>query len=271
MPKRKSSAHADRAHSELPPSSSDKWLNCWNWKSTNAQHVERYGTSPSSAAAEEGTAAHEKFEAHLTSKSFRPASQMAPAKKVQTGGVKPLVLDVDDADYDDLIPCIEWVQDQPGVLYPETHLDYGAFFGYEGLTGTGDVTLVEDHRLTIADLKFGRMLVEVADADGRPNPQLMCYLLGAVHRYGRRDEYRIVILQPRAWHKDGPIREFTVTAAALEIFIFDVEEAIKANYSGKHSCTTGPWCRKFCDALPSCRAVVEAGRQLLRDNPPEDK
>lgn len=262
--------HKARAHAELPPSSSDKWMNCFGWRTTVNQHYDAYGRPPSSAAAEEGTAAHEKFERHLLGLISTQGQEHVPEELNRELFVRAVrdtrPITEDDDEFDHLQECIEWIEKQPGSMLPETRLDFGEHLGYVGLTGTVDVTLVTEDTLTIADLKYGKVLVEVLARLGRPNTQLMCYLVGAINRFGPRERYRIVILQPRAWHKDGPIREHWVTKAELAIFLFDLENAIEASYKGG-PCTPGPWCRHYCDALASCRAVVLAARQRLRDNP----
>jgi hypothetical protein len=242
--------HSSRGHSDLPPSSADKWMMCFGWLATVRQHRARFGRAPSSAAADEGTRAHEKMELHLQ-----------PRSVLGTEGV-PLT-DADD-EYDDLLPCLEWVEQQPGELHLETRVDVGAQFGYVGLTGTMDIVLVEPDRITVADLKYGRGLVEV-----KGNHQLMNYLVGVVDRFGSRQEYRLVILQPRAWHPDGSIREHTVSHAELEVYKFDLENAIEANYRGGQ-CNPGDHCRKYCEALSSCKAVAQVGRRRLAETPIEE-
>lgn len=255
--------HAQRAHSELPPSSADKWIECHGWRKTVRQHIQLYGVPEAGYAAEEGTRAHEKLERHLLTLPALKAPPGKPAKEWAAYlGASRRELDPDDSEYDHLVECVEWIERQPGHLYSEARLDFGEGFGYVGLTGTVDVALVEPDRLTIADLKYGRMLVEVRDSNGRLNPQLMTYLVAAINRFGKRDRYRLAILQPRAYHEDGPIRVVEVSPAELEVFLFDLERAIDANYNdGAHE--PGDHCRKFCTAMPTCRARIMADRARL--------
>lgn len=257
--------HSSRSHSDLPPSSADKWLECWNWLYTNGQHIERFGEPPTSDAALEGTEAHEVLEtllrgSDIVAPEFRlPKTKVGRAKRGEA---------YDHEHYSDLEEVLDYITSRPGKLYPEARLDYGRRWGYANLTGTVDVCLVEEDRITILDLKFGRMVVEV-DKDGIPNPQLMCYLLGAIEEHGERPNYEIGILQPRAYHKLGPIRTRAVTPAEVLIFDFDAERAIQANYAGTHECTPGDHCRKFCNALPSCGAVRKLALKLMAEAPLE--
>ncbi len=209
------------AHSELPPSSSDKWLKCHAWRRLT------HGIEDvSSAAAEEGTRAHTAFERHLT-----------------------LGEPIPDEFYDYLTPCVEWVQDQPGLLYCEERVDFGAWAGFVDLTGTSDLIIVDNDMLTIGDLKYGRGVVEVKST------QLMCYLVGAIEKFGLKPVYRLAILQPRAWHMDGTIRELLVYPDEVEVFKEYLAEAMRANYDPRSVATPGEHCQHFCKALGSCKAV----------------
>lgn len=249
--------HSTRRHADLPPSSADKWLRCWGWLRTVAAHREKFGVAPSSAAADEGTRAHERMEAFLQA---HPNLANAP-----TSPKTPKWLEgFGDEDHDeDLLPVLEWIEAQPGKLYSETRVDFGEAHGFVGLGGTVDLVFDEPDRLTIADLKFGRGLVEV-----KRNPQLMTYLAGARDLFGSRSSYRLVILQPRAWHPDGIIREYTVSHSEFTVFVDEMLTAIEANYNGGE-CDPGDHCRNYCPALGSCRAVAMVARQRLAV--PEDE
>jgi hypothetical protein len=163
-----------------------------------------------------------------------------------------------DHEFDeDLVPIFEWTQDQPGDLYVETQLDIGSALGFVDITGTADLIFVENDRLTVGDLKYGRGVVEATR-----NKQLMTYLFGAIQRFGPRPSYRVVVLQPRAWHPDGPIRSYTVTEAEMDVFAFELERAIEENY-GNGQCHPGDHCRNYCEAFGSCRAAALASRRRL--------
>src|SRR5690606_40373245 len=174
------------AHSDLPPSSSDKWLNCHAWF-----RLTRGLESKSSPAAEEGTLAHHHFEEHLS-------------------GIQGLDMLDNEEMQDALLSCAEWVEDQveevDGELHTELRVDFGEKFGYVGLTGTADVIVASEQELLVADLKYGVRPVEAEE-----NTQLLTYLVGAIHRFGPRQSYRVAILQPRGRHAKGPIRVWRVS------------------------------------------------------------
>jgi hypothetical protein len=233
------------AHSELPPSSSDKWIKCFGWLKAN-----RGIESKTSAAAEEGTLAHEHFE-----KALKGELDLAELENAEM------------SDY--LQSCVDWVDyeaEKMGALYQhaETRVDFGSKFGYVGLTGTADLILVSDDEILIGDLKYGRGLVEA-----KGNTQMLTYLVGAVEMFGPRKQYTLAILQPRGNHFDGPIRTATVTPDELKEFEAVLEKAIAMNYAdGPY--TVGAHCRNYCAAIGKCRAVAAHSLRLFQANPIEE-
>lgn len=229
------------SHSELPPSSSDKWMKCPAWRRLN-HGIE----DETSEAAEEGTLAHWWLEKALL-------------------GEKDLSELDNEEMYDHLQACKEFIE---GCGYPNIHVeekvDYGAEFGYVDLTGTADVIAFSDKKLVVMDLKYGRGLVEAHE-----NTQLLCYLVGAVAKHGKRKSYEVWILQPRAYHADGPYRKFSVTPQKLAAFRKKLEAAIKGNYDLMSEPVAGEHCFKWCKAMPRCRAAAKRSLSLFEDNPIE--
>jgi hypothetical protein len=225
-------------HSELPPSSADKWFHCHAWLRTT-----RPLPRTSSPAAEEGTRAHRYFEEHLR-------------------GERNLALIEEPEMFDYLSSCADWVESQveelQGALYVEERLDFGERFGYVGLTGTADVLVVSPDTILLGDLKYGAGPVEVEE-----NLQMLTYLVGAVHQYGPRSRYQLAILQPRAAHPNGRIRTWALSHDRLEAFASELERAIAGNYGGGPA-KVGGHCRKYCPALGCCPAVAEHVIRLYR-------
>ena len=236
----------EESHSELPPSSSDKWMECPAWF-----RLTRGLPNPSSAAADEGTHAHMLLSRHLK-------------------GESELRVNPDNDTYQNLMPIVEWVYEQAdrpkAIVHSEVKVDYGDKHGYVGLTGTADVVIVDPEWLMVADLKYGRGLVEVGN-----NTQLMIYLVGAVEKFGPRPVYRLAILQPRGDHFEGPIRMVDVTPDELAAFDLKLQEAVRKSYQRDYPAVLGPHCRKFCLALAVCPAVAELSIQLFRDNPVDEE
>lgn len=227
-------------HSELPPSSSDKWMVCHGWLQANRPYRSRKETS---AAAEEGTLAHSVLESLIK-------SRMASAPEAN-----PEILER-------MTALAETILAQDGVIHPETQVDFGDQFGFVNLFGTSDVIRITDELLEIADLKYGRGVVEVEG-----NTQLMMYLSGAVQKFGARSMYRITIYQPRAFHKDGYIRSVDVTPGQLEDFNLLLGKAIAGNYASKPEFTPGDHCRNYCSAMGSCKAAAKHSIRLFLETP----
>ena len=125
------------------------------------------------------------------------------------------------------------------VNMPEIHTD---------LWGTADAILIGKDTIEIIDLKTGKWAVE---AD---NPQMRIYALGALTRYGDDCTVQMTIVQPRGWHKDGPIRSYSISAINLVDWAYETlkpaadacfEEIPTYNYS-KDGCR---WCnaKDVCD------------------------
>lgn len=231
---------SDTEHSELPPSSSDKWMVCHGWLQANRPYRTKRETSDS---AEEGTLAHTVLDSliksHLAS---------APVSN-------PEILER-------MTALAHEILGQDGVKFSETRVDYGEQFGFVNLFGTSDIVRITDDMLEIADLKYGRVIVEV-----EANTQLMLYLSGAVQKFGRRPMYRLTIHQPRAFHKDGYTRSVDVTPEQLDDFNRLLEKAIAGNYASKPKFTPGDHCRNYCSAMGSCKAAAQHSIRLFLETP----
>lgn len=220
------------SHSELPPSSSDKWLVCHGWRQINLTIAHK----PSSEAAKEGTEAHEVLSEVILGK-----------KKLE---------DIEDEELFDSVALIHQIITNAKSLGVEVHseirVDFGKKFGFVDLEGTSDLVLVSEDRIEVLDFKYGKQLVEVDD-----NPQLLIYLVGAVEKFGPRSSYRLTIVQPRADHFKGPVRSFDLTPDYLAEFERKLETAITKSYKTPKDFVPGAHCRNYCNALAVCPAVRE--------------
>lgn len=125
---------------------------------------------------------------------------------------------------------------------------------HKGLYGTADCVLYDEKEmhLKVVDYKHGRGVgVEVVE-NGEPNCQLMFYGLGALHELKLKvRKVTLVIVQPRCYHQDGPVREIDVSPVDVLDFsfqlIFDAKETEKPDaplHAGDH-------CR-WCPASHKC-------------------
>lgn len=119
-----------------------------------------------------------------------------------------------------------------------------------------------DKILSVYDAKFGRgEIVEVVRPNGKPNLQLAFYALGALHALERviasigiEIDVELVIVQPRAWHPQGPVRrevfgidEIMDVAAELVQAAHLAEQPNAPLIPGNH-CT-------FCRGAAECPAL----------------
>jgi len=233
-------------HARLGCSSAYRWMACPGSVAFEAQFPET-----TSAAAEEGTIAHELHEIAL-------------------------LLDVDAIDVLDLVEgssvemaeqvqiSLDYVREElaerPGAkILIEQRLDPGASIDREDLWGTADVVILDPKRaeIVVIDLKFGMTVV-----DAGTTPQLPLYALGAWRlAYETNGSFpvralRMVIAQPRAPHRDGPIRSVVRTPEEVDDFAIEVRAAAARTDDPNAPLVAGDHCG-FCRAAGACPAFAE--------------
>lgn len=125
---------------------------------------------------------------------------------------------------------------------------------HPGIFGTGDATVFDhaSHHLHVCDFKYGKGVA--VDADD--NPQLLLYAAGAARRHhnAQIEKLTMHIVQPRAPHALGPIRQYEIDL--LDLFEFEDRLAQAAAATDKPDApfAAGEWCR-FCPAQPVCPTV----------------
>jgi hypothetical protein len=127
--------------------------------------------------------------------------------------------------------------------------------------GTADcVRLGKDGVLCVYDAKFGRgKIVEVVQPNGKPNLQLAFYALGALNilpatLYDEITEIELVVIQPRAWHKDGPVRRQRFRVADIEAVGPVLVAAATLAKKLDAPLVPGDHC-EFCRAAGTCPAL----------------
>ena len=135
---------------------------------------------------------------------------------------------------------------------PELHPDFA---------GTADFAVVLDGTLNVVDYKHG--VGHVVEA--RRNPQLMYYAAGTLEKLDLWSEVksiRMTIVQPRAAHAFGPIRNDIISVEELSEWLY--EELLPAMHatSYDHSTRAGDWC-SFCPCLTrQCPALANVNTEL---------
>jgi len=202
---------------------------------------------PGTIYAAEGTAAHELGEKCLRSgkdaieflgedisvgnHKFEVDEEMAVAVQVYLDAVRKEVRPGDEL-------SIEHRFDLSEVVQP-------------GMFGTNDASIYRKAtgELFVYDYKHGAGYPVEAEA----NPQLLYYALGAATQTKNRkvSSIIIVIVQPRAPHRDGPVRRWTTSPLALAEWMDELRDAAKATEDPAAPLKTGDWC-KFCKASGIC-------------------
>lgn len=236
----------DRVHSRIGASSADRWLNCPQAPQVSAGHKRE----PNEYMAQ-GTVAHMVAEKCL--KEGRSPEDFTFEVVTHDGFEVEIDLEIVEG-VDLYVKTV--AADMALYDLPQLYVEQGFHLGYlhEDLYGTNDACLTEAFGgvLRVYDFKFGvGKPVEVED-----NPQLKIYALGALGLVDDVEEIELVIVQPRALHRDGPVRRWRISPADLRAWA-QAELAPKARATRDPSAPFNPnkdWCG-WCPALGFCPAV----------------
>ena len=114
--------------------------------------------------------------------------------------------------------------------------------------------------LKVVDYKFGHLFVEVFE-----NWQLVAYASGIMDKLGLHDTdviLELVIVQPRSYHRDGPVRTWTVSATKLRSMVNDMHHAAHEALTDKPRTQSGPHC-VHCPARASCSTLQQTTGNIL--------
>lgn len=123
----------------------------------------------------------------------------------------------------------------------------------------------DDNTLDIADLKFGKGVV--VDADD--NEQLLLYALAAALKILQLTKkplagVRVTIVQPRAEHRDGPVRTVFVTWDELILFSKEIIAAAQETQREDAPLVPGEKQCKWCKAKAVCPALAGKTTALVQ-------
>lgn len=235
-------------HALLSASGAHRWLNC-----TPSARLESDEPESTSAAAEQGTVAHA-----LAEHKLRRVLKQRSKRPVSTWVDDEMETLTDDyvAFVQERISIAEDTCADPQVLI-EQRLDFSHVV--PGGFGTGDCVIIAEPKLQIIDLKYGQGVLVGAER----NPQLMLYVLGALHTFGDLydiETVSVTIYQPRRANVDT----WEISVAELEQWAESVvkPKAELAAAGGGEFCP-GSWCQ-FCKIAPTCRARAEANLTLAK-------
>ena len=223
-------------HARLSFSGAGRWVPCPG----SAILCEQYPETETSEAAEQGT----------------KAAALA-AQILTTGEVKP---DIDLEMFGNLKPYLDSVL--PGQLFPGgLHVEETIFAGsiHAHCSGTPDAWALHPESKTayIWDLKYGYGHVEVYE-----NWQLLAEasaVLDIIDGDYEPHLWRFVlrIVQPRAYHRDGPVRTWTISVGELTRYVRKIREAAEEAMGNNPRTIVGPQCG-HCSARHACKALQVA-------------
>jgi hypothetical protein len=166
--------------------------------------------------------------------------------------------------------CLDYIEGLTGYeIELEQNFDLSEV--YPGWGGIGDLTAYNEttSHLVVADWKFGRgVAVEVLN-----NPQLLTYAVGVLYRYGNRRVKSVTatVVQPPAYHADGPIRSQTFSPVELMDWTADAIDALRLSDSPDAPLAVSEECR-FCKASAICpereKFVMSQAEAVFKGAPP---
>lgn len=143
--------------------------------------------------------------------------------------------------------------------------------------GTADCVLYHpgNKYLTVIDYKHGKGHAVDVEEDGQPNGQLMYYALGALHELKLSVKaIELVIVQPRAYHADGPVRNIMTTPVDVIDYVSNLIEDAAVTELENPPLKSGDHCRwcpaRNVDPLTGdirCREIRGKPEIFMRENP----
>lgn len=238
-------------HSLNSPSSFSRRIGC-----PGSANMEKDLPNKSSVFAAEGTAAHELGEMCLLGDTEPAdyAGEFIEVKKDDVDTNFEVTADMIDA----VDVYVNYCRPLMGKHMVEEKFDL-TFLG-DGEKGTSDFTALSDGILHVVDYKHGKGV----PVDVVGNVQGLCYGLGAAKIFDKEewDTLRITIVQPRAYHEDGPVRYWDVPRDELFDYMLDYATYARATEDPNAPLNVGDWCR-FCRAKAICPEQLKNAEEAM--------
>lgn len=217
-------------HAKLAPSSAHRWIACPGSIALSAGVIE-----PESESAREGTLAHHVAECTLL--------------------CKPLPADATDEMIDGAIIYTDYIIGVVGKTVP-LHVEKQVNGVHPENWGTPDLYVLTDSALHVFDYKFGRGIVEAYK-----NWQLLNYAAGII---GSTPDMSIHlhIIQPRAYHRNGTCRVWTITSGEAATYFEQLSSAAVEALRPGAKCFTGTHC-EHCPGRYRCSALLRCSYSII--------
>nr|DAG77593.1 MAG TPA: Protein of unknown function (DUF2800) [Bacteriophage sp.] len=243
--------HTSRDHALLSPSGSHRWLKC-----TPSARLEEHIPGSTSAAAEEGTVAHELSEYALDKYikgEYIPLLDELPVPK-EIAANKYYSSEMDNCVTDYVCYVCDIFEKMEGAkMYLERKFDLTSYVN--DCFGSCDCAIEGTNILNIIDLKYGKgVRVEAKD-----NTQLMMYALGVLRSLSPKRQAEIETIKMHiAQVRLGNYEVFEMPARDLTHWgIHKLRPTAEKAWSGQGNAVVGSHC-KFCKFKPQCRAQRDA-------------
>lgn len=234
-----------KQHAMLSPSSAHQWVECYGSVIARASEPD-----PETDASREGTAVH-----WLAEQALHHREDLDVVASTAVRAPNGVILDKEmegraSVYVDDVNATVG-----DGRLFVEHKVQ--ASLINNAVWGTLDAAVARYDKKTIIlwDYKDGFGAVSPQD-----NPQLSIYAVGLMQEMGWRDTDGVTlvfrIVQPRAYSREGPIKEYVCDATALRGMINKLEKAASAVLAGDTKLKAGPHCR-YCPVSHKCPALRE--------------
>lgn len=127
--------------------------------------------------------------------------------------------------------------------------------------GTPDVRVwLPNKTLVVWDFKYGFRYVPVYE-----NHQTVAYSVGCITQAGLHDlDVTVInrIVQPRSYHRDGPVREWRYRASDVRALVNTMANAVGEALGHNPRTNAGPACRD-CRARLACETLQRAGEAAM--------
>lgn len=243
--------HSGREHALLSPSGSHRWMHC-----TPSARLEENLPESTSAAAEEGTVAHELAEyaldMYLKGEYLPLLDELPTPKEISESKYYSSEMDKYVTDYICYV-CDIFEMCDNAKMYLERKFDLTSYVN--DCFGSCDCAIEGTNILSIIDLKYGKgVRVEAKD-----NTQLMMYALGVLRSLSPKRQAEIETIKMHiAQVRLGNYEVFEMSARDLTHWgIHKLRPIAEKAWAGQGNTVAGSHC-KFCKFKPQCRAQRDA-------------